>query len=156
VNGTGSVAAAQVRTGAWAAVTLPAMAEPTSDDPAAASLERHLYWADVPGARRAGGTSEVREEMLEFAAKMRTDERLVVPLGEPNISSTSPLKGRVKYALFRLLRPVTWRYDRLLADQTELSIRLAERVIDLEREVERLRAVAEHEAAGRIPRAEPS
>jgi hypothetical protein len=119
------------------------MADLTSDDEAAASLERHLYWADVPGARRVGGTPEVREEMIEFAARMRTDERLVVPIGEPNLASTSAAKGKVKYALFRLLRPVTWRYDRLLADQAELSIRLAERVIDLEREVERLRAESE-------------
>jgi hypothetical protein len=125
------------------------MADPTSDDDAAASLERHLYWADVPGARRAGGTPEVREEMLEFAAKMRTDERLVVPLGERNLASTSATKGKVKYVLYRVLRPVTWRYDRLLADQTELSIRLAERVIDLEQEVERLRAkVEDTERAG--------
>jgi hypothetical protein len=119
------------------------MADLTSDDDAAASLERHLYWADGPGVRRAGGTPEVREEMLEFAAKMRTDERLVVPLGEQNMASTSAAKGKVKYFLYRVLRPVTWRYDRLLADQTELSIRLAERVIDLEHEVGRLRAKVE-------------
>ena len=127
------------------------MADLTSDDEAATSLERHLYWADVPGARRVGGTPEVREEMIEFAARMRTDERLVVPIGEQNLASTSAAKGKLKYALFRLLRPVTWRYDRLLADQTELSIRLAERVIDLEREVERLRA--ESEDTGSTPRA---
>jgi hypothetical protein len=119
------------------------MADLTGDDDAAASLERHLYWADVPGARRVGGTSEVREEMLEFAAKMRTDERLVVPLGERNLSSSSAAKGKVKYFLYRVMRPVTWRYDRLLADQTELSIRLAERVIDLEHDVQRLRAKLE-------------
>jgi hypothetical protein len=119
------------------------MADPTSDDAAAASLERHLYWADVPAARRSGGTPEVREEMLEFAARMRTDERLVVPLGEQNLASTSVAKGKVKYLLYRLLRPVTWRYDRLLADQTELSVRLAERVIDLEHEVQRLREKVE-------------
>ncbi|HSL10248.1 MAG TPA: hypothetical protein VLA82_02905 [Actinomycetota bacterium] len=128
------------------------MADPTSDDDAAASLERHLYWADVPGARRSGGTPEVREEMLEFAARMRTDERLVVPLGEQNLASTSVAKGRLKYLVFRVLRPVTWRYDRLLADQTELSIRLAERVVDLEHEVERLRAkVEDGEMASREP-----
>ena len=126
------------------------MADMSSGDDAAASLERHLYWADVPGARRTGGTSEVREEMLEFAAKMRTDERLVVPLAERNLASTSAAKGKVKYLLYRALRPVTWRYDRLLADQTELSIRLAERVLDLEREVERLRAaIGDEELASR-------
>ena len=119
------------------------MADLTSDDDAQASLERHLYWADEPGARRAGGTPEVREALLEFAAKMRTDERLVIPLAERNLDSTSAAKGKLKYLLYRLLRPVTWRYDRLLADQTELSIRLAERVIDLEHEVERLRAAVE-------------
>jgi hypothetical protein len=74
---------------------------------------------------------------------MRTDERLVVPLGEQNLASTSVAKGKVKYVLYRLLRPVTWRYDRLLADQTELSVRLAERVIDLEHEVQRLREKVE-------------
>lgn len=119
------------------------MADPTSDDDAAASLERHLYWADVPGARRAGGTPEVREALLEFGAKMRTDERLVIPLDEQNLASTSAAKGKLKYFLYRFLRPVTWRYDRLLAEQAELSIRLADRVIDLEREVERLRARVE-------------
>ncbi|HEX6132176.1 MAG TPA: hypothetical protein VF044_10620 [Actinomycetota bacterium] len=119
------------------------MADPTGDDEAREALERHLYWADEPGARRDGGTPQVREAMLEFAATMRTDERLVIPLGERNLESSSPLKGRVKYVLYRVLRPVTWRYDRLLADQTELSIRLAERVIDLEHEVERLRSAVE-------------
>ena len=119
------------------------MADLTGDDEAGASLERHLYWADVPGARRLGGTSEVREEMLEFAAKMRTDERLVVPLAERNLSSPSAAKGKLKYVLYRVMLPVTWRYDRLLADQTELSIRLAERVIDLEHDVQRLRAKLE-------------
>ena len=131
------------------------MADLTGDDDAAASLERHLYWADVPGARRLGGTPEVREEMLEFAAKMRTDERLVVPLGERNLASRSAAKGKVKYLLYRVLRPVTWRYDRLLADQTELSIRLAERVIDLEHEVERLRTAIE-DAGGDAPARTPT
>ncbi len=85
----------------------------------------------------------MREEMLEFAAKMRTDERLVVPLAERNLASSSAAKGKLKYLLYRVMRPVTWRYDRLLADQTELSIRLAERVIDLEHDVGRLRAKLE-------------
>lgn len=115
------------------------MADRHPDDPAEASLQRHLYWADVPGARRAGGTKDVREALLEFAAKMRTDERLLIPLGEHNLNSPSSWKRKLKYALFRLLRPITWRYDRLLADQTELTIELAERVIDLEHELDRLR-----------------
>ena len=141
-----------VTTGRRAAATLLEMADPTSDDAAAASLERHLYWADVPGTRRSGGTPEIREEMLEFAARMRTDERLVVPLGEQNLASTSAAKAKVKYLLYRLLRPVTWRYDRLLADEVALSVRLAERVIDLEHEVQRLRAkIEDDELASKDP-----
>ena len=119
------------------------MADRTADDAAEDALERHLYWADEAGRRPGFGTKDVRESMLEFAAKMRTDERLLIPLGEHNLHSPSAWKRRLKYALFRFLRPITWRYDRLLADQTELSIRLAERVIDLEHEVDRLRRAQE-------------
>jgi hypothetical protein len=41
--------------------------------------------------------------------------------------------------MYRLLRPVSWRYDRLLGDLAELNAALADRVIVLEAEVERLR-----------------
>ncbi|GIU97117.1 MAG: hypothetical protein KatS3mg013_0920 [Actinomycetota bacterium] len=114
------------------------MSEPRGEDPARTELARHLYWADDPGRRRAG-TAALREDLLEFAAKLRTDERLLIPLGEPYLDAPSPLKRRVKYLVFRLLRPVTRRYDRLLAEQTDLTVRLAERVGELEREVARLR-----------------
>jgi hypothetical protein len=37
------------------------------------------------------------------------------------------------------MRPISWRYDRLLADHAELTTALAERVQQLEAEVSRLR-----------------
>ena len=35
----------------------------------------HLYWSQEAGARPQAGTRQVREQMLEFVANMRTDER---------------------------------------------------------------------------------
>jgi DNA-binding Xre family transcriptional regulator len=37
------------------------------------------------------------------------------------------------------LRPISWRYDRLLADHAELTAALADRVAILEAEVRRLK-----------------
>ena len=48
------------------------------------------------------------------------------------------------------MRPISWRYDRLLADQTELTTALAERVQQLEAEVARLDGPPGGRAAVRI------
>jgi hypothetical protein len=127
------------------------MAAQLDQDPAYLALSRALYWAEEVGQRQEIGTKDVRERMLEFTSQMRTDERLLIPLGEPNLWSPTPWKRKVKYALFRLLRPITWRYDRLLADQTELSVRLAERVIELESELDHLRSRVERQDRGERP-----
>ena len=99
------------------------------------SLMRQLYWSQEAGARPRAGTEQIREDMIEFVAKMRTDERAQVPLGEPHLAAQTPWKRKAKYALFRTGRFATRRYDRLLADAMDLSVALAERVIALEREV---------------------
>jgi hypothetical protein len=43
-----------------------------------------------------------------------------------------------------VMRPISWRYDRLLADEAELTTALAERVQQLEAEVGRLREELEN------------
>lgn len=103
------------------------------------ALSRHLYWAQEAGSRTEAGTKRVRENALEFVARMRTDERLAIPLGEPHLSAMNPWKRKVKYALFRYSRFGTRRYDRLLGDGLDLTVALAERVIELESDVEELR-----------------
>ena len=103
------------------------------------SLSRHLYWATEAGSRSEVGTKQVREQLLEFVARMRTDERLLIPLGEPHLSSQTSWKRKVKYALFRYTRFGTRRYDRLIGDEADLSVALAERVIELEQELNALR-----------------
>ena len=112
--------------------------EPEPEDEGYLSLVRHLYWSQEAGARPQAGTRQVREQMLEFVAKMRTDERAATPLGEPHLAAPTPLRRKVKYAMFRGGRFATRRYDRLLGDAMDLSVALSERVLELEHQVEEL------------------
>ena len=116
----------------------PDAAAPEPEDEGYLSLVRHLYWSQEAGARPQAGTRHVREQMLEFVAKMRTDERAATPLGEPHLAAPTPLRRKVKYALFRGGRFATRRYDRLLGDAMDLSVALSERVLELEHQVEEL------------------
>jgi len=108
-------------------------------DPGYVALGRHLYWAQESGSRYEVGTKQVREELLEFVAQMRTNERLLIPLGEPHLWARTPWKRWAKYAMFRFSRFGSRRYDRLLGDGMDLTVSLAERVIELEGELEVLR-----------------
>ena len=62
----------------------------------------------------------------------------------------------MKYRLWRVMRPATWRYDRLIADHAELTTSLAEKVMILEAEVERLKASADAEREDREPPSDPT
>ena len=111
----------------------------TEPDPAADALVRQLYWEQGSTPAAALGAADVRERLIEFLAQMRTDQNLVIPFGEPTLSSPSGWKRRVKYLIFRLGRPVSWRYDRLIGDLADLSVGLAERLVAAETELARLR-----------------
>ncbi len=104
------------------------------------ALERELYWAEEATPRARMSTSEVRDAIHDLAMSMRDDEKQVVPRGEPNLASTSRWRRQVKFRLFRLFRPISWRYDRLLGDLAELTASLADRLAQAEAEVARLRA----------------
>ena len=111
-----------------------------------AELLREMYWARETAARGRMLTPEIRDRLHDFAAQMRTDETAVIPLGEGNLASPSKWRRQLKRRLWRLMRPATWRYDRLLADHAELTTSLAEKVMVLEAEVDRLKGT---DAAGR-------
>ncbi len=104
------------------------------------ALERELYWAEEATPRSRMDVAEVRDALHDFAALMRDDERQMIPRGEPNLASPRRWRRRLKFRVFRLLRPVSRRYDRLLGDLGELAAALADRVASLEAEVARLRA----------------
>jgi hypothetical protein len=110
-----------------------------ADDDAFSRLARELYWAEESTPRTLASISDVRNGLHDFAAMMRADERLAIPRGEMNLSSRVAWQRRLKLGLFRLCRPISRRYDRLLADHAELTTGLAERVQQLEAEVARLR-----------------
>lgn len=109
-----------------------------SPDVARSALLREMYWARDIAARGRMDTSEVRDRMHDLAAQLRTDERLIIPMGEGNLASPSRWRRRIKYRLWRVMRPATWRYDRLIADHAELTTILAEKVMLLEAEIARL------------------
>lgn len=116
-------------------------ASPSEPSEAArAALLRELYWAEEATPLGRLDTQRVRDGLHDFAAAMRADEALPIPRGEPNLASTSRWRRQLKLRVFRFLRPVTWRYDRLLADHAELTTQLAERVQAAEAEIARLRA----------------
>jgi hypothetical protein len=111
----------------------------TSENDLRDALAREMYWAEEATPRSRMDTAEVRDALHDFAVLMRDDEKQVIPRGEPNLASTSRWRRQVKFRLFRLFRPISWRYDRLLADLGELNASLADRVAVLEAEVARLK-----------------
>jgi hypothetical protein len=121
----------------------------TEPDPAVEELVRQLYWQG--GSQRdAQGSVEVRDRLLEFAGQMRVDQQMRIPYGEPTLASRTRSRRRLKFAIFRFLRPVSWRYDRLLGDLADLNARLAEELIAAETEIARLR-----ERLDALPAGEP-
>lgn len=104
-----------------------------------AALARELYWAEEASRLRRMTAAEARDALHDFAVAMRADERAPVPRGEPNLASISRWRRRAKLRLFRLLRPITRRYDRLLGDLAELTMALAGRLAEVEAELARLR-----------------
>jgi hypothetical protein len=116
------------------------MAAPTDPDPAFTDLSRELYWAQERASRARLDTPEIRDRLHDLAMQLRADEKVVIPQGEGNLASTSKWRRRLKYRLFRLMRPISWRYDRLIADHAELTTSLAERLMAAEAEIARLRS----------------
>jgi hypothetical protein len=117
------------------------MAEPVppNDDDAGRILERELYWAGDATTAESGSTRQLRIALHDFAAALRADSRSRVPRQEPLLGSASRWKRNVKVSFYLALRPVTHRYDRLLADLATLTRMLAERLADAEAEIAQLR-----------------
>jgi hypothetical protein len=114
----------------------------TDEGAASRDLAREVYWAQERSSRGRMDTAAIRDGMHDLAVRLRADEQTVIPHGEGNLASPSRWRRQLKFRMFRLMRPITWRYDRLIADHAELTTALAERLMAAEAEVARLR----HEA----------
>jgi hypothetical protein len=112
------------------------------------SLRRHLYWVGGAGEHEPAGTEHVRGKLMDRATRLRADERVYIPLGEPNLGGSTRGRQKAKRLIFRQLRFMTWRYDRLLREQAMLTAALADRVLALEAE---LAAIREREEEGDAP-----
>ena len=121
------------------------MAAPTDHDPAFDDLSRELYWAQERASRARMDTAEIRDRLNDLSMQLRADEKVIIPQGEGNLASTSRWRRQIKYRLFRVMRPISWRYDRLIADHAELSTSLAERLMAAEAEIARLRSELGHD-----------
>ncbi len=122
----------------------------TQESRAFQELARELYWAQERASRARMDTPEIRDRLHDLAAQLRADEKVIIPHGEGNLASPSRWRRQMKFRLFRLMRPISWRYDRLIADDAELTTSLAERLMAAEAEIARLRA--QLEGADEAPR----
>lgn len=114
------------------------MADQREDD-ALEALRRSLYWARGAGMHEPATTQHVRSRLMERITHLRDDEKRFIPYDEPMLSARSKARRRVKRSIFKILRYMTWRYDRLLREQAAVTVSLADRVIALEAELAALR-----------------
>lgn len=106
---------------------------------ARAALERNMYWlggADGDAATRAQQARVSADRLLQ---RLRRDAAQAAPWGDPSIASASGTRRRIRIVLHRLLRPITRRYDRLAAELAAVQVTLADCVLQLEAETNRLR-----------------
>jgi hypothetical protein len=108
-------------------------------DGTAAELAREVYWASDGESRTPSALGSVQGRLDALAERLRREQRQLVPYGETVLGSSTGWKRATKHGVWRLTRFSTMRYDRLLADLTELTAELAARLQSSEDEVARLR-----------------
>ena len=106
---------------------------------AAAALAREVYWAGDGISRPAADVGSLAERLDAYTHQMRVDQRQLVPAGEALLGSSAGWKRTIKAFIWRLTRFSTMRYDRLLADLAEMNGELAQRLLETEEELARLR-----------------
>jgi len=91
------------------------------------ALARELYWAASPipdhgTAQLAGDPADLVRRWSELEATLRRDSSVHLPQDEPFFREGGSLKRWIKRTMFRALRPLTRRYDRIDADLALLGI----------------------------------
>jgi hypothetical protein len=128
---------------------------PSSTDPeamtdeTAAALAREVYWAGGATSTLPTDARSLRERMDAFTYQLRADQQQAVPVGETFLGSTSGWKRGLKQFVWRLTRFSTMRYDRLLAELSEMNGELARRLVATEEELARLRRELEDRGGDR-------
>src|SRR2546423_5265777 len=109
--------------------------EASRGDPVAAgreALERELYWSADPIPSDAGRVAELRRAWGEVAERLRLLADHPSSVSDPALAAGSRWRRLVKRLLFRLMRPVSRRSDRMGAELAELGFLMAKRLESLE------------------------
>ena len=125
----------------------------TEGDGVRAALERELYWAtEGRESHEPSRTQSARLAAERLAYRLRREAHQAAPWRDPGLVESRGLKRAAKLFLYRVLRPVSHRYDRLGSELAGLTVQLADSVLQLERDVVRLRQdLGELEARLRVP-----
>ena len=83
-------------------------------------------------------SEEVLAELQRLKARLERELQQPVPEDEPALAVGSPLRRAVKRRQFRVLRPISRRYDRIGAELAGLAADLAERLVATQAELSRL------------------
>jgi hypothetical protein len=108
-------------------------------DETAVALAREVYWAGDATSTLPTDARSLRERMDAFTYQLRADQQQAVPVGETFLGSASGWKRGLKQIVWRLTRFSTMRYDRLLAELSEMNGELARRLVATEEDLARLR-----------------
>ena len=108
-------------------------------DETTAALAREVYWAGDATSRLPTDARSLRERLDAFTYQMRADQQQAIPVGETFLGSAAGWKRGLKQFVWRLTRFSTMRYDRLLAELSEMNGELARRLIATEEELARVR-----------------
>jgi hypothetical protein len=110
-------------------------------------LERELYWATGEGAAAPlTPSAELRARLEELAQTLHRQWGQAAPWGDPLLTTGPRWKRRFKILMFRALRPVSRRYDRITAELASIGVALADRLAraedDIRRQEEELAALS--------------
>jgi hypothetical protein len=101
------------------------------------ALERELYWARGEESASLTPTAELRARLEEIAETLHRQWGQAAPWGDPLLTGGSGIKRRLKIALFRILRPISRRYDRITAELASIGVGLADRLARAEDDLRR-------------------
>ena len=101
-------------------------------------LERELYWATGEGSTAPlTPSAELRAKLEELAQTLHRQWGQAAPWGDPLLTTGPRWKRRFKILMFRMLRPISRRYDRITADLATIGVALADRLARAEEDIRR-------------------
>lgn len=109
-----------------------------SGERARIALERELYWQDDQGIDAPGPFRDLRQRLEELADTLRSDLSRPFPSRDPYLFGGSRWRRGVKRVLYRLMRPITRRRDRMVVDLAGMTLEVLDHLARAQGDVHRL------------------